>query len=99
MVLKHIKDVIYIFIGKIKDTLHDSFLLLSNEINKVLGHVNRVYCICYSHIMEFHIEKKSPVTETMQGSAIDSLPTVQIPSGFNIKNTYKFGLSIHLFEN
>lgn len=49
--------------------------------------------------MEFHIEKISPVTETMQGSAIDSLPTVQIPSEFNIKNTYKFGLSINLFEN
>lgn len=57
----------------------------------MLGHVNGVHCTYYSCTMKFCIEKNCPVTQTMKGSAIDMLLTVQMSSGINMKNIYKFG--------
>lgn len=58
---------------------------------KVAGHVNGVHCTCYSCTMEFHVEKKLSSYKTVQDSAIDMLPTVQMSSEFNMKNSYQLG--------
>lgn len=66
------------------------FFLLKNGEHKVSYHVNEVRCTHYSHATEFHTEKFFLVSETIQRSAKDMLPIIQISSGFNIKVSINF---------